>query len=215
MVRGAFGGGRELRRDVPQKDIEETLRVGCGKPAPAMTGRCSEARMILLSRAFIRKRMISMATTASVAATSFAMAQHPARHRHAPERIQYATAWQEYMEVRALLSRDAVVMRQMMADAATEPSGEVCCGSAATMAPPNQGVVAMAKAEPAHGRETRLRQLAEEIAAARQREITLMQNAVSAGASSVAPLPERSHALLRQSGSVAGPAMRDGRGMLQ
>lgn len=35
--------------------------------------------MVLFSRAFIRKRLISLATTASVAATSFAFAEDPAR----------------------------------------------------------------------------------------------------------------------------------------
>jgi uncharacterized protein (DUF305 family) len=38
--------------------------------------------MILVSRAFIRKRVISLATTASVTATSFALAQDPPRAHH-------------------------------------------------------------------------------------------------------------------------------------
>jgi hypothetical protein len=32
--------------------------------------------MVLLSRSFIRKRVVSLATTVSVTATSFALAQH-------------------------------------------------------------------------------------------------------------------------------------------
>jgi hypothetical protein len=38
--------------------------------------------MILFSRAFIRKRVISLATTASVTATSFALADNPPRIHH-------------------------------------------------------------------------------------------------------------------------------------
>ena len=38
--------------------------------------------MVLFSRSFVRKRMISLATTASVAATSFALAQDPSRAFH-------------------------------------------------------------------------------------------------------------------------------------
>jgi Domain of unknown function (DUF305) len=38
--------------------------------------------MILVSRAFVRKRVISLATTASVTATSFALAQNPPRTHH-------------------------------------------------------------------------------------------------------------------------------------
>ena len=38
--------------------------------------------MIVFSRSFIRKRVISLATTASVAATSFALAQDPTKTYH-------------------------------------------------------------------------------------------------------------------------------------
>jgi hypothetical protein len=47
--------------------------------------------MVLFSRAFVRKRMISLAATASVAATSFALAEDPSRthHLHAAMPIRY------------------------------------------------------------------------------------------------------------------------------
>jgi hypothetical protein len=38
--------------------------------------------MALFSRSFVRKRMIALATTASVAATSFAFAENPLRTDH-------------------------------------------------------------------------------------------------------------------------------------
>jgi hypothetical protein len=46
--------------------------------------------MVLLSRAFVRKRVISLATMASVAATSFALAQDPTRTHHVSGGVQYA-----------------------------------------------------------------------------------------------------------------------------
>jgi hypothetical protein len=47
--------------------------------------------MVLFSRSFIRKRAIALATTASVAATSFALAQDPPRmhHVHGETPLQY------------------------------------------------------------------------------------------------------------------------------
>jgi hypothetical protein len=45
--------------------------------------------MVLFSRAFIRKRVISLATTASVAATSFALAQDPSKIHHVRAGLQY------------------------------------------------------------------------------------------------------------------------------
>jgi hypothetical protein len=97
--------------------------------------------MVLLSRAFVCKRMTSLATTASVAATSFALAQDP------------------------------------------------------TM--PHQGAIDMAKAKLNYGSNEQFRRLAQRIAATQQPEITLMQDAVSDGKSSVAQLPGQSRAVLR------------------
>jgi hypothetical protein len=51
--------------------------------------------MVLFSRSFIRKRMISLATSASVAATSFALADDLARtdHHRRTMPIQYVADW--------------------------------------------------------------------------------------------------------------------------
>jgi Domain of unknown function (DUF305) len=46
--------------------------------------------MALFSHAFIRKRVISLATSASVAATSFALAQDPAKTRHVRDGREHA-----------------------------------------------------------------------------------------------------------------------------
>src|SRR6202165_4402806 len=57
----------------------------------------SGGKMIVLSRSFIRKRVISLATTASVAATSLALAHGPTRayriHQTMP--IQYVADWHD------------------------------------------------------------------------------------------------------------------------
>ena len=46
--------------------------------------------MVLLSRALIRKRVISLVTTTSVTATSFTLAQDPTRTHHVSGGVQYA-----------------------------------------------------------------------------------------------------------------------------
>jgi hypothetical protein len=46
--------------------------------------------MVLLSRALIRKRVISLVTTTSVTATSFTLAQDPTRTHHVGGGVQYA-----------------------------------------------------------------------------------------------------------------------------
>ena len=150
--------------------------------------------MVLLSRAFVRKRMISLATTASVAATSFALAQDPTRTHHAGGEVQYAADRQEDSEKQSLLSASAAAM-QTMADTAMKPTGDVDRDLVEMM--PHQGAVDMAKAKLDYGGNEQFRRLVQRIAATRPPEITLMQDAVSDGKSSVAQLPEQSRGVLR------------------
>jgi uncharacterized protein (DUF305 family) len=72
------------------------------------------------------------------------------------------------------------------------------------MVPHHQGAVDMAKAELKYGHNEQLRRLAQEIVATQQKEITVMQDAVSGGSSS-AP----------QSAPINGPAARGGMKMSQ
>ena len=171
--------------------------------------------MMLFSRTFIRKRVISMATTASVAATSFAMAQGSTSPHHVLDRIQYAAASHEYAEEQAFLSRNAAAMRKMMAGMTIKPSGDIDRDFVAMMVPHHQGAVDMAKTELEYGHNARLRRLARQIVATQQREITVMQNAVNDGASSVAQSTERPHAVLQQSDPIGGSAAHDGMRMAQ
>jgi hypothetical protein len=66
----------------PSKKTLGNPGVAAGNCTHANDRSCPEATMIVFSRSFIRKRMISLATTASVEATSFALAQDPSRAFH-------------------------------------------------------------------------------------------------------------------------------------
>jgi uncharacterized protein (DUF305 family) len=152
--------------------------------------------MVLFSRSFIRKRMISLATTASVAATSFALAEDPARtdHLRRTKPIQYAADGSNHSEEQPFLSENVAAMQRMMADMTIKPTGDVDRDFVAMMVPHHQGAVDMAKAELKYGRNAQLRQLAQEIVAAQQKQITVMRNAVIEGQSSGGQLPEQSRA---------------------
>ena len=142
--------------------------------------------MVLFSRAFIRKRMISLAATASVTATSFALAQDPTRTGHPREGlpIQYVANWSDHSEEQPFLS------------------------------PHHQGAVNMARAELKYGHNAQLRRLAREVVTEQQQEITVMRDAVADGKSSAAQSPELPHAQLStQSAPVDGSTAADGMNM--
>ena len=151
--------------------------------------------MVLFSHAFIRKRVISLATSASVAATSLALAQDPAKIRHVRDGREYPPDQQAHSDVLPLLSTNAAAMQKMTADMAIKPIGDIDRYFVEMM--PHQGAVDMAKAKLNHSNNEQFRRLAQRIAATQQPEITLMQDAVSDGKSSVAQLPEQSRAALR------------------
>jgi ribosomal protein L16 Arg81 hydroxylase len=148
--------------------------------------------MVLFSHAFIRKRMISLATTASVAATSFAFAENPARTDHARETlpIQYVADRPDYPEEQPFLSENSAAMSKMMADMTIKPSGDIDRDFVAMMVPHHQGAVDMAKAELKYGHNEQLRRLAQEIVANQQQQIKVMRNAVRDGQSSAAQSPQ-------------------------
>ena len=137
--------------------------------------------MILFSRAFIRKRMLSLAATASVAATSFALAEHPARtsQRHAIP-VQYVADPHDPSQEWAFLSANAAVVREMTADMAIKPTGDIDRDFIAMTIPQHQGAVEMAKAELEYGHDEQIRRLAQEIVAERQHQIRVMQGAIAA-----------------------------------
>jgi uncharacterized protein (DUF305 family) len=154
--------------------------------------------MFLFSRSFVRKRMIALATTASVTATSFAFAGNPPRAGHVRKAIpiQYMADRSKLSEEQPFLSENAAAMNKMMTDMTVKPTGDVDRDFVAMMVPHHQGAVDMAKAELQYGNNERLRRLAQEIVVAQEREITVMRDAVSDGKSSATQSPEQSHAQL-------------------
>ena len=137
--------------------------------------------MVLFSRSFIRKRVLSLATTASVTATSFALAQDP------------TSVEAVHSQERPFLSESIAFMRKMMADVMIKPSGDVDRDFVAMMVPHHQGAVDMAKAELKYGHNEQLLQLAREIVANQQQEIKKMRGAIGDDGSSTAS-PERAAA---------------------
>ena len=167
--------------------------------------------MVLFSRAFIRKRVISLATTASVAATSFALAQDPSKIHHVRAGLQYPADRQEDSEEQSFLSENATAMHKVMADMTIKPAGDVDREFVEMMVPHYQGAVDMAKAEPKYGRNEQLRRLAWQIVATQQGEITVVHEEKS----SVAQSPEQPHATLSQLGTIGGSAAHGGMRMFQ
>ena len=136
--------------------------------------------MVLFSRSFIRKRAISLATTASVAATSFALAQDPARTYHVRGTMpaQHVADRPAGSDEQSFLSENDAAMNKMMADMKIKPTGDVDRDFVAMMVPHHQGAVDMAKAELKYGHNEQLRRLAQEIVVTQQQEITVMRHAV-------------------------------------
>ena len=121
--------------------------------------------MILFSPNFIRKRVISLATTASVAATSFALAQDPtsAYHVRGAVPIQYAAQRPDLAAEQPFLSENDAAMNRMMADMTIKPTGDVDRDFVAMMVPHHQGAIDMAQAELRYGHNEQLRRIAQEI----------------------------------------------------
>jgi hypothetical protein len=136
--------------------------------------------MVLFSRSFIRKRAISLATTASVAATSFALAQDPSRMYHVRGTlpVQYVADRPNYSDEQPFLSENDAAMNKMMADMTVKPTGDVDRDFVAMMVPHHQGAVDMAQAELKYGHNEQLRRLAQEIVVTQQQEITVMWHAI-------------------------------------
>jgi uncharacterized protein (DUF305 family) len=171
--------------------------------------------MALFSRAFIRKRMISLAATASVSATSFALAQDPTRTCHvlAAMPVQYVTDRSPGLEEQPLLSENAAAMNKMMADMTVQPTGDVDRDFVAMMVPHHQGAVDMAKAELEYCHNEWLRRQAQEIVATQLLEIKVMRDAVGdeqppAAQSAEQPCAEFSAQSVPTDGSVAHGGMK-------
>src|SRR5438445_10663368 len=126
--------------------------------------------MVLFSRSFVRKRVVSLATTASVAATSFALAQDPMRayHVRGAMPIQYVANRPDYSAEQPFLSENDAAMNKMMADITIKPTGDVDRDFVAMMVPHHQGAIDMARAELKYGHHEQLRRMAQQLDSAPQ-----------------------------------------------
>jgi hypothetical protein len=136
--------------------------------------------MIRFSPAFVRKRVISLATTAVVSATSFALAQDPSRtfHVRGAMPVQTVADRPDLSEEQPFLSENDAAMNNMMAEMTIKPTGDVDRDFVAMMVPHHQGAVDMAKAELKYGHNEQLRRLAQEIVVTQQQEISAMRLAL-------------------------------------
>jgi uncharacterized protein (DUF305 family) len=157
--------------------------------------------MVLFSRSFIRKRLVSLAITASVTATSFALAKDPTSTRAVDPKES------------PFLSENAAAMKKMMTEMMIKPSGDVDRDFVEMMVPHHQGAIDMAQAELKYGHNEQLRQMARDIVANQQHEITEMRRAVSdEGSSAAQPTEQLGRELSSPSassdGAVAHGAMK-------
>lgn len=144
--------------------------------------------MIFL-RAFVRRRVISLAASLSVSATSLALAQAPGNPHH----LHAATS--DRNERQFLFVRDLAVSDVSRASLA-EPTGNGDRDFVAMMIPQNQTIIDMARAELLYGHNDELRHLAGTIVAQQQQQISMMNGAVGSAASTqTAEAPPPSAAL--------------------
>jgi hypothetical protein len=133
--------------------------------------------MILVSRTFVRKRAISLATTASVAAISFALAKNPSSsyHVHRVLPVQYVADRPGHPDEQPFLLKNDAAMNKMMADIMIKPTGDVDRDFVAMMVPYHQGAIDMAQAVLRYGHNEQLRRLAQVIVVTQQQQIAAMR----------------------------------------
>jgi len=131
----------------------------------------------LLSRGFVRRRAISLATSLSVMATSFALAQGP---KHETE----ARTVKETDEKQFLFVSD-LAMSNMNRSMLMKPTGDVDRDFVDVMVTHHQGAIEMARAESRYGRNDELRQLAQSIVSQHEQDISIMRHALPPAVSSI------------------------------
>lgn len=131
--------------------------------------------MSLFSRGFVRRRAISLATSLSVMATSFALAQDP-KHASDARRATGADEQQFLFEIDLAMSN---MNRSML----TTPTDDIDRDFVNVMVPHHQGAIDMARAEIKYGRNDALRQLAKRMVSEQEEEISSLSHALPAGVS--------------------------------
>ena len=141
--------------------------------------------MAIFSRAFVRRRIISLAASLSVSATSFALAQDPAEVHH------LRTPVNDRRERQFLFAKD-VAVSDMAQASLTHPSGDVDRDFVGMMAARDQATMELARAELLYGHNDAIRRLAQNIVAQQQHLMSEMKRAI--GDTSVEAAPARSAA---------------------
>jgi uncharacterized protein (DUF305 family) len=135
----------------------------------------------LFSRGFVRRRAISLATSLSVMATSFALAQNPKEHSGAHPVTD--------RDERHFLFDIDHAMSNLNRSMPMTPVGVTDSDFVNMMVPHHQGTIDAPGAEPKHGRNDELRQLARKMASKQDQEIFSMHHALPAGVAIAAHAP--------------------------
>ena len=143
------------------------------------TNQCLEPAVPLFSRGFVRRRAISLATSLSVMATSFALAQAP---KHQPHVLTVSD-----VDKQSFLFDNDLAMSNMNRGMLTRPTGDVDRDFVDIMIPHHQGVIDTARAEMKYGHDETLRQLAQKIVEEAEQDISTMRGAKPAIAASAPP----------------------------
>jgi uncharacterized protein (DUF305 family) len=127
--------------------------------------------MAVLSRAFIRRRIISLAATLSVTATSFALAQAPKHTLHLRTAARHA-------EEQQFLFANDLAISDMSRGMLVAPTGDIDRDFAAIMIPQRQAAIDMAQAELKYGHNEELRRLAQRSVSQQEQEISATSRAI-------------------------------------
>lgn len=125
--------------------------------------------MPLFSRGFVRRRAISLATSLSVMATSFALAQDP---KHGSE----GRPVKDTDERQLLFAADFAMSN--MSRGMLMPTGDIDRDFINVMASHHQGAIDIARAEADHGHDDALRQLARRLVSQQQQDISSLRRAL-------------------------------------
>jgi uncharacterized protein (DUF305 family) len=128
----------------------------------------------LFSRGFVRRRAISLATSLSVMATSFALAQGP---KHGSE----ARTATDRDEQQFLFDVD-LAMSNMNRSLLMTPADDIDCDFVNVMVPHHQGTIDIARSEIKYGRNEELRQLARKMVSEQDQEISSLRHVMPAAA---------------------------------
>jgi uncharacterized protein (DUF305 family) len=147
---------------------------------------------MMFSRSSVRKRLIFLAVTASIAMASFVTTHQPASAQamRATMPTQSVADRPDPSGEASFLSENQSAMNRMMADMAVKPTGDVDRDFVAMMVPHHQGAVDMALAELRYGHNQQLRGLAQAIVANQQQEIVAMRRAIGEPSSAASPAPD-------------------------